>query len=539
MHGFIGDGKLGLCTGMTFGDNYSPSNFEPVAVLRNQHAKYLWSNEATKTLAACSHYIEKLKIDPATDDERPFGKANKDSLNPGVLNADGSRQPPEYAAHVDDNIYADVEEFLPLTIAASVTALEDVFGGNHPNQEPVLSDEKLHLFYQEFRTLLGHEPDSRSMKVRISRRRREKILAFIREEGWLEKHKKATIKEIAQLLGMLQSACEFFDWGMAQLLVMQDLLRGCIQRGFNLAQQNKRIHKTVDDAHRDMPKNYHYRLQYLAISSQCRYMWNSKSLVTISDQVQRSINDIYIYLFKDLPWEKPIGHIVPRDPSCVSWGDASHNAIGVVIPDLKIVILLPYSEHLYRRIKKGEVHINVLEFLALFLAYLAFLKRYNLDPSQFPPFPTMLSWGDSKSANKWMRTISTASVMGQNALRLFANYTLQSPVTSFPEHIAGKDNIEADDVSRPDELFSPKKSHIYDIPYPILMQQVCRKYNKLRSWTSFHPSAEILSDLNYVLSSVSRMEVPKRRQNLGHFCPVESIFSGSASNTTSSIGSFL
>ena len=42
MHGFVGHGLLGFSTGMTFGDNYSPQNFEPVAVARSQQATHLW-----------------------------------------------------------------------------------------------------------------------------------------------------------------------------------------------------------------------------------------------------------------------------------------------------------------------------------------------------------------------------------------------------------------------------------------------------------------------------------------------------------------
>ena len=41
MHGFVGHGLLGFSTGMTFGDNYSPQNFEPIAVACSQQATYL------------------------------------------------------------------------------------------------------------------------------------------------------------------------------------------------------------------------------------------------------------------------------------------------------------------------------------------------------------------------------------------------------------------------------------------------------------------------------------------------------------------
>ena len=42
MHGFVGHGLLGFSTGMTFGNNYSPQNFEPIAVARSQQATHLW-----------------------------------------------------------------------------------------------------------------------------------------------------------------------------------------------------------------------------------------------------------------------------------------------------------------------------------------------------------------------------------------------------------------------------------------------------------------------------------------------------------------
>ena len=70
----------------------------------------------------------------------------------------------------------------------------------------------------------------------------------------------------------------------------------------------------------------------------------------------------------------------------------------------------------------------------------------------------------------------TNSVMATLALLLFAKYMKHSPVSSAPEWIAGKKNTEADDVSCVQELFSPQKTHIYDVPFPLLLNQVCLKY---------------------------------------------------------------
>ena len=85
-------------TGATFGDNTSPSNFDPLAMGRRQLAQYLWgSNEdfvprITKFLPAP---IE-LAPRPGEKEIAGFAVADKDQLNPGVIRADGTRDPPPY-----------------------------------------------------------------------------------------------------------------------------------------------------------------------------------------------------------------------------------------------------------------------------------------------------------------------------------------------------------------------------------------------------------------------------------------------------------
>ena len=68
------------------------------------------------------------------------------------------------------------------------------------------------------------------------------------------------------------------------------------------------------------------------------------------------------------------------------------------------------------------------------------------------------------TANVWMNKMSTASIMGQNVLCLFANYLLLSPIKGHTKHIAGKDNRQADGISRVKELFTPQKTHILIFP---------------------------------------------------------------------------
>ena len=129
--------------------------------------------------------------------------------------------------------------------------------------------------------------------------------------------------------------------------------------------------------------------------------------------------------------------------------------------------------------------------------------------------------------------------MATYALQLFAEYLKLSPVNPIPEHIKGELNTEADNISRVNKLFPTERSHIFDVPYHILLEQVCQKYKKIRNWEVFLPSPELLSSLSYVVYSDVLTEGPRVEATLGRFVPVNSFFSGSANNTTYSNTYFL
>ena len=94
-----------------------------------------------------------------------------------------NRKPPTYVAHLNDHLYADISAYFPGTVACSIQSLEDTLGGSHQFQEDVLSDEKLNMTYQEYRTVLGFQPNTRTMMVNISPRQKEKIITFIKFNG--------------------------------------------------------------------------------------------------------------------------------------------------------------------------------------------------------------------------------------------------------------------------------------------------------------------------------------------------------------------
>ena len=215
-----------------------------------------------------------------------------------------------------------------------------------------------------------------------------------------------------------------------------------------------------------------------------------------------------------------------------SCGDALFYGVGVANDDIKAIVLLPFKKELFRQMQLKKVYINIMELIGLFLGYIMYLHKYESSPDgTFPPHPQIKLWGDNMSANKWFRTFSTNSIIATNALLMFTEYMKYSPVLPVPDWIKGSENVQADDLSHVYKLFPNEKPFIYDVPYHILLKQVCRKYSKMSNYDIFLPHPEILSDISYLVYSDYSTVVPKRRKSLGRFFRVSSIFSGSVNDT--------
>ncbi|CAJ1962540.1 unnamed protein product [Cylindrotheca closterium] len=134
MHMFMLFGFLFFCTGLSFGDNTSPAQWEVVAMVRQQLAQSLWYAAVT-TIPRVAKYLPKLSLAPlpTPSDIAAFTPAEPDSKNQGVLKADGSRKSPTFDHHVDNCLYADVALFLRQTISASILALYILLGFPNPS----------------------------------------------------------------------------------------------------------------------------------------------------------------------------------------------------------------------------------------------------------------------------------------------------------------------------------------------------------------------------------------------------------------------
>jgi hypothetical protein len=176
-----------------------------------------------------------------------------------------------------------------------------------------------------------------------------------------------------------------------------------------------------------------------------------------------------------------------------------------------------------------------LEFVGVIVAFVVLTEWCRGRESQFPPHPVASISCDNTSAVAWCRKLSTNSTVGQNLLRLFAEFHLLSPIGIASSHIAGANNTVADFLSRPCDLYSPPLTSPSDRTVFSHIQQAYLKKKVLTSWTVFLPTPELLSALCSMLSSNASWERPKSPRNNGAFVPCASILSGSSSNTNSVI----
>ena len=162
---YLADGVLAMSTGQNFGAAYSPANYDPFARARQQLAQHLWSTP--DLLERAAEWMPELKIapPPTATEIASFVPASADRFNTGVLHPDGSRIPPQFNHHVDDNLYADIPELIDRALAASIMAIYTILGFPDGRFPDPLSREKLVPIYQHIRDYLGGRTDTRRLTI--------------------------------------------------------------------------------------------------------------------------------------------------------------------------------------------------------------------------------------------------------------------------------------------------------------------------------------------------------------------------------------
>jgi len=527
LHCFMIEGLLVASLGLTFGDNTSPSNFEPVATCRVARARQLWHDPAVVERAA--QFIPPVQFapNPTPAEVADFVRADSDTQNSGVLDDNGDRLPPAYAMHVDDNMMADVRGFLPQTVAASVMALYDILGPpGSGGTVDVLSRDKLRTFYSHLRKVTGYIVDSRLLRVSLPDYKREQLAALLLD--W-QSESTFTLLKAAELYGSLQSATRFYRWGRVQFLIFQSVIGEALRTRHGYLLRRYPDFARRRQFARALPPRLADRLEPLIQRDKAKQLWQSEAPIPLTNTLRQELQFLRdAVVDPEHSWSMQIGHIIPRDPHVQCWGDACLDGGGAFCMTMRWWFDVTWPAHIVARTEldprhPDHVHINALEFAVIIWQFaatsVAFLEYPTEElraafPNGIPAEPILRVWCDNVSAQSWANRLSSGSRQARNLLKLFGELLLASPLGVVSERVETAANGLADFLSRPSRRMS--RSH--------RLAQIYHRAPFLRSWQYFQPSPYLMSAILGALSSASIAARPEMPKPLGRFVPAGSIF---------------
>ena len=524
MHSAMSHDTLIMHTGLTFGDNTSPSNWEPIARARQQLAQKLWHDE--DILIRAQQYMPKFTFEePATQEEQDgFAIAIPDKKNRGVFDKKGNRISPRYNHHVDDNMYGDISELMPRAAAASIISLYEIAGYPDGRIPDPISWEKFGSAYGHIRRVVGWDFNTRSLTYTLPEDKRQSIVHLLQE--W-EAKEKCTIIEAATLHGSLADASRANRQGRTLFFSFQNALRRAIQnrfyqvRGYYNRQEKAKRYKA------DLPKHLHHRVDAMISRDMAALLWSKNAKIAIEPAVKTELANLHTLLADpQYKWEMHIGHVIPRDPQFTSFGDACLKGGGAFCHELQFWFDMHWSDATKQAIEANEVHINVMEFVVVIVQLAATITLLE-EPSLYEPlqmkFPNgiaklakLLIRTDNSPSQNWAHKVSAKSERGQQMVHIYAALLERTTIAVSCTHVSGATNTLADFLSRPPtHLPSPALRH----------QQIFEKEPKLASYRYFRPSPELLSNLASRLFKEQWTATTILPKQLGRFEVAESIIS--------------
>ena len=515
-------------TGGTFGDNTTPSNFDPLALARRLLAQHIWSHDAEARESA-REFLPPVSMAPTPTPEEvsAFARADSDSLNPGVLDSQGQRLPPPYPMHVDDSLYADIGKFLLHTILASLAALFLILGfPNDSRVPPPLSYDKVESTYDHRRKMVGRQFDSRTLTVGMLPHKRDQLIQVLSHWTTLTHY---TLPDIASLLGTLDNHTKYCPWARCWYFSLQNSVRLALAQRFFIVSRRQRLFQAKETTYRrTLPPHLEKRIAPLIAKDKARLLWASNQSFRLTPGDQASIRVLLTYLQETTePWATPLGMIVPRIPNIYSQGDASFVGGGAHCPTLDFWFEIAWSPQIARGLSKlkpsnpSYVHINSCEDIVKILQHAAILTRLDqATPSQLakwfpqgkPSIPYWMCDIDNMVSNCWDRSMSTSSLVGQNLIGITSELKRQFPLRAETKHLAGKLNVVADDISRQD----------FSLPSSTRLPQLFAKHPSLATYDYFLPSPELIHLLSSRLFSEPLQAPCVLPKTLGRFLPAGS-----------------
>jgi hypothetical protein len=174
-------------------------------------------------------------------------------------------------------------------------------------------------------------------------------------------------------------------------------------------------------------------------------------------RILKELKCIHSYLKKpDNPWSISIGHIIPRDPTWTTAGDASFHSGAGLCHDLQFLFDIVWSPQTLKALHlnpkhPGYIHINHLEFIVLILQYAAIIQLIeNGEILNKVAVPILLIMTNNKTAKAWTNKVTTEcdAYKGQDLVSILTALLKCSNLGITAEYINTKDNTKPDLISR-------------------------------------------------------------------------------------------
>jgi hypothetical protein len=430
--------------GNIFGSRNAPSWFTTPAEIRAHMANWLQYHSKDYDLSASLQVPD--EPDKATTDT--FAPAVADAINRGRSSI--PRFPGHHAMFVDDNICVAIRELITEAVACAIGSAYDCFGDPITNARrgSVLAAEKFDPTASYRVTFVGYIIDTREMRIYWPPDKRKRALDMIVD--WLGNRSSHSPAQISQLLGLLRHGIAISVAGSFLSIRLQLLMSE---------------HMAATPA------------KLLASKT-----WWHRKRVHINPEVFRDLRLIKTTLqdpYGEHLWSRPIGLLIPREPTATVLSDASYGGIGGWSEDFGFLWkitrqeLLDHGFHMREIDGMGEalpsdstsdpnhtnrdsLHINVLEFVGIILNIWIVITILHDEKSRLHEGGHVISvLADNTSALSWLRHAARARRPAIRNLAYFCQCLLLLSQTSdqatfLGSHIPGKDNGEADALSRPE-----------------------------------------------------------------------------------------
>jgi hypothetical protein len=220
-------------------------------------------------------------------------------------------------------------------------------------------------------------------------------------------------------------------------------------------------------------------------------------------------------------WQAPIAHLIKKKEDFAGFSDACLNGSGGFSTELTFWRQLSWPWDIRSRtlthLKYKDpnlLSINLLEYTGLIVTFAGAILAIESNPqSRLPTHPILQLWTNNTSADAWTRKISSSqgsSNESQSLARIFCYLLMHWPIGVNSAHIAGKEKVLADELSR--TLDHP---HIeFDSPIPFATPLLSKQIPQIQGWRCFQPSHELLNLLLCALC-YGYVRIPTTKIRLG------------------------